>query len=838
MLAPNPNFSPPSLFKRVLDALRPPAPRPFVEMGVSGTAVYGGYVVVRERSPEWVGAQRYMSIADMAVNASIVAAGVHYFTNLIAHPRWTVEPADKSGPAQEAADLVDSVLQDLNQPWSRVVRRASMFRFYGFGVQEWTAKARLDGRIGLSGIEPRPQHSIERWAVDDGGAVQGCFQMAPITNEELGIPRKKMLYLVDDALTDSPEGLGIFRHLAEPWGRLKQYLMLEARAFERDLRGTPVGRAPYSLLNQAVKDGTLTQEQASAALEALEKFVKQQVKQSDTAIMLDSVPYYSQAADGAKVGGNPQWAVELLQGGAAGMAEVAASITRTQTEMARLLTCEHLMMGESSGNRALGEDKSRNLYLVSNSVLGDIVAGVNQDIVPHICDLNGIPENLRPKCSAEDVAFKSADIVAGTLAKMAQAGATLAPDDPVIADVRSLMGVSAPAPVSPELLGISPPGSDEPDPEPEPDDGVEEEDAEPGSEEGGSGVEKANPNHDERGRFAEGAGGGGADALNPATAPAAEDGYSEAVVYHGTGQKLDLKSADQPLYLADNHADARGFSEGAHLGGSGDDPRVYGIRFRPGETTDIQGKIDAAVGRGDDVDEVVEAEIVRAKSGGKVRYLTFDHPSTSGGDDFKAVVSLYPKKDLIFDSMRLSGRAQSILLTPGGQARRLKKLVKAVRTLYVKRRLLNGGAVREWVRSQGLQSALPAGEMHVTVAFSRDPVDWSALDARKDAIVVHDGVRSVHQFPPRNTPNGALVLRFEAPELQRRWQELKDAGARWDFPEYLPHITLTYAVADASGMQLEPFRGPLIFGPEEWDEVNENWAGEIAEEPLAKDAAA
>lgn len=459
MLAPSPPQ--PSIIKRMLDVLnpRPPAAKLYQPMGIGGTAIFGGYVQSREKSSQWTGQQRYVTIADMAVNTSIVAAGVHYFLNLIARPTWTIGPSDESSGAKAAAEFIDDCLQDLAQPWSRVVRRAGTYRFYGFGIQEWTAKRRLDGKVGLASVDPRPQATIHRWSVSDSGAVEGVWQVSTQTGQEFGIPRKKLFYLVDDVLSDSPEGVGIFRHLAEPWERLKQYYALEARAFERDLRGTPVGRVPYTLLREAVANNDLTEVQAKDFIKAVEDFVKLQVKQSDTAITLDSIPYYSQAADGAKVAGLPQWGLELLQGGSAGMAEVAAAITRTQTEMARLLTVEHLMMGESSGNRALSEDKSKNLYLLANAVLQDIAAGVQQDIVPVICDLNGIPEELYPQCMVEDVSSADADAVATILAKMAQAGAVLAPDDPVIDDVRSLMGVSESKPSSPEMMGLSTSGA-------------------------------------------------------------------------------------------------------------------------------------------------------------------------------------------------------------------------------------------------------------------------------------------------------------------------------------------------------------------------------------------
>lgn len=181
-------------------------------------------------------------------------------------------------------------------------------------------------------------------------------------------------------------------------------------------------------------------------------------------------------------------------------------------------------------------------------------------------------------------------------------------------------------------------------------------------------------------------------------------------------------------------------------------------------------------------------------------------------------------------SIRFADREQDILFLLGV----VTKAGLQPRTLYVKRRLLNGDAVRAWAASQGIAFALPANDMHVTVAFSKEPVDWSALEPQRDAIVVQGDARQVRQFPARTTPNGALVLRFESPELAARWRELRDAGASWDFPEYQPHVTITYSVPEADVSAIEPYRGPLIFGSEEFTEVDEGWAGEVEEEPLIK----
>jgi hypothetical protein len=458
-------------FFKQLQQLRMPRARPFQEMGVTGTVVRGGQVQTPERNPKWVGQSKYRTIADMMTNTSIIAASVHYFLNLISHPKWSVRPSDENdAEAVMIAEYVQEVIENMETPWPRIVRRMGTHRFYGFSIQEWTAKRRPDGAIAFKDIESRPQYSIEKWELDDDGSILGVYQRNPKTSELLPIPRKKFVYTVEDTLTDSPEGLGIFRYLAEPFERLRVFYALETKTFERDLRGIPIGRAPLSIINQAVKKGVLSQEEAKKMIEGMERFIQIEIKKSDTGMLLDSMPYESQSADGRKVSGLPQWGVELLTGPANGLVELSSAIERTQWEMARLLGTEAIMLGADQGSRALSADKSRNMYLIANSVLGSIVASVDKDTIDRIMELNNFPEDKRPWFSAEDVSFRDVQEVTSSLRDMATAGAVLAPDDPVINDVRDMLGVSRAeldVPLIPEIR-------DEPEPEPELDEEEEE----------------------------------------------------------------------------------------------------------------------------------------------------------------------------------------------------------------------------------------------------------------------------------------------------------------------------------------------------------------------------
>lgn len=146
------------------------------------------------------------------------------------------------------------------------------------------------------------------------------------------------------------------------------------------------------------------------------------------------------------------------------------------------------------------------------------------------------------------------------------------------------------------------------------------------------------------------------------------------------------------------------------------------------------------------------------------------------------------------------------------------------RTLYVSRPLLNAAELIDWAKAQGFAKTIPADDLHVTIVFSRDPVDWEAAgDSQDEVRVPTGGRRTVTTLGDQ----GAVVLRFEQAELAKRWQAFRDIGASWDHDGYRPHVTITYSAGDVKLADVEPFRGELVFGPERFAEINEDWADKV-----------
>lgn len=435
-----------------LSTARVPA-KPFAEQGVAGFTSAGGYIVTSEKNAAVAGPNRWHTAQDLLTNISIIAASVRYSMNLISRPAWRADPASDKPEAKAMAEFVEEVINGADTSWSRIVRRSTAYRYHGFNLQEWVAKKRDDGKIGIDSVEQRPAHTIRKWDLDENGGVVGVVQASPQTGQEVYLPRKKLVYLVDDSLTDSPEGMGWFRHLADPAQRLRRFLKLETMGFERDLAGIPVGRAPLQRINELVTAGRLSKKQADAMIKSLEDFVQIAAKEPSTGLLLDSEPFRAKTESGETVSSVMQWGMELLTGSPGSMADLGNSIHRVMLDMAMIIGTDSLLIGQGGrgggggGSRALSEDKSKSLYLTSNAALSDMAEAFDRDIVTPLWMMNGFPDELRPRLKTEDVSFKDAEGIAQALANMATAGAILHPNDPAINDLRDLMGISAAPPV-------------------------------------------------------------------------------------------------------------------------------------------------------------------------------------------------------------------------------------------------------------------------------------------------------------------------------------------------------------------------------------------------------
>jgi hypothetical protein len=417
----------------------PRRPVPLTERGgVPSVAVFGGYPQTVETSGELVGQRRYKTFSEILANTSIVAASVRHYLNLLGNATWALEAAPTRGGEKVAKFVEQALFHDPQTPWHRIVRSLSMYRFYGFSVHEWTLRARDDGRLTYDDIEVRSQNTVTRFDVDPkDGELRGIVQESPWDGRSLYIPRTKLLYAVDDSLSASPEGLGMFRHVIDSARRLRIYNDLECYGYETDLRGIPVGRAPI----QAMKDMNWTADEINAALAGLNDFLEGHRRTPQLSLLLDSMTYETRD-ESATPSSNKQWDVDLLKSSSQGHEHIAVAIERLNREIARALGSESILTGESgSGSLAMARDKSQTFALTVAASLQEMREVLQRDLVRPILRVNGIPEKLMPQLKPDAIQHRSVTEITAAIKDLASTGYTLAPNDPVVAKLFDMLGL-------------------------------------------------------------------------------------------------------------------------------------------------------------------------------------------------------------------------------------------------------------------------------------------------------------------------------------------------------------------------------------------------------------
>lgn len=437
-------------------------PSDFRGQGTGGTQEIGGYLISSERNSQLATLSSRTKVFDeITLNTAIVATGLRYFAALITGVNWTVTAAkdverkgdvkkgegdvvqESSEKAKLYAKLCEKVMHNMEDPFYRVVRNASQFRWVGFSVQEMIAE-RMDwihpGLIGIGCVENRPQKTFEKWNIEpQSNKVLGWEQRDPNEPSTYELDRDRCIYIVDDTLTNSPDGVGLLRHVVKLVNELKRLEQLEMWTYETDLRGVPLAYAPTAMLDNLVKTGQLERADADAKLEGIRNFIINHVKNPQLGLLLDSSPYTGQDATRTP-SSQKMWGLDLLKGQGVGLAEIHQAIERKQHEIARALGIEQFMLGAASkGSLALSEDKSRNLLELINSTISEIAWCLQRDYVGKIFELNAWDRKYMPTLMPDAVALRSISVIAEVLSKLSLAGATIDRNDPVINQVRRIL---------------------------------------------------------------------------------------------------------------------------------------------------------------------------------------------------------------------------------------------------------------------------------------------------------------------------------------------------------------------------------------------------------------
>lgn len=145
--------------------------------------------------------------------------------------------------------------------------------------------------------------------------------------------------------------------------------------------------------------------------------------------------------------------------------------------------------------------------------------------------------------------------------------------------------------------------------------------------------------------------------------------------------------------------------------------------------------------------------------------------------------------------------------------------------LYVRRDVLNVADIRAWVAKQKIPGIVP--DLHVTQLYSKTAVDWFDMgepwmqDSEGRLKLIAGGPRTVERFGHGGN-DSPVVLRVASRDLTYRFEEMIERGASSDYPDYKPHVTISYDVPEGFDLsEIEPYDGEIILGPEIFEPIRE-----------------
>lgn len=413
-----------------------------VELGTVGIKQFSGQVD-EEQHVRLKGRKAAKVFEEMAANDALIGGILYIVEAALRRIKWSVEPADDSDAAKKEAEWLESVFDDMDQPFEEFISEILSFLVYGFALHEQVLKLRLgpeetnprfkskydDGRIGLRALAPRAQTTIDRWDMDDAtGRVLGAWQVDPVTGREIYLPIERCLHVKTKSRKNNPEGVSILRSAYRSWSFKKRLEEIEAIGVSRDLTGIPVIEMPAAIMSRTASNDQ------RAARTAMENLVSQIARDEREGIVFPS----EMDSEGKPTG----YKLRLMSSPGQKAIPADPIIRRYDSRIAVSVAAEVILLGlEKTGSFAMASQKSSNFARSLEFYVGTIASALNKQVVQRLCELNNIPTELRPYVEPGEVAEPDLKDIALAIQQIAGAG-LITPTHKTENELREMLNLS------------------------------------------------------------------------------------------------------------------------------------------------------------------------------------------------------------------------------------------------------------------------------------------------------------------------------------------------------------------------------------------------------------
>ena len=300
---------------------------------------------------------------------------------LVKQCAWNVEPGGDTAKDKEAAEFVESCMNDMQETWIDTISEILSFITYGWSFHEIVYKRRMgntkdprtkskynDGLIGWKKLPIRAQETLYQWEFDNEDNLLGMTQQPPPDFGLFTIPTEKALLFRTKSRKNNPEGRSILRNAYRSWYFKRRIQEIEGIGIERDLAGLPVVYGPEGL--DLWDDDIPNNKQIREALEAMVRNIRRD--EMEGVVLPEG------------------YRLELLSSGGTRQFDTNAIINRYDTRIAMTVLADFIFLGhDQTGSWALSSDKTELFAVAIGAFLDIICETFNSQGIPSLIDING-----------------------------------------------------------------------------------------------------------------------------------------------------------------------------------------------------------------------------------------------------------------------------------------------------------------------------------------------------------------------------------------------------------------------------------------------------------------
>jgi len=381
-----------------------------VELGASGTSIFGGVISESDYIPELTGTDAITTYNKMRKSDGVVKASILACTLPLRAINWYVKPASDDKLDQEIAEFIEyNLFEAMTITWDDFLRQALLMLPFGhISFEKVFTSLEFNGKdyIGWRKFAPRLPDTIYKWQTEDN--KDGITQITA-SKGTVSIPMDKLLIFVYDKEGDNWEGTSILRSAYRSW-YFKEYIeKINAMAFERQGLGIPIIKLP---------EGHTTQDITKA------KEILKNIRANEQAYII--LP--------------PGWEFEFVDPKANSVKDPKETIQRYNREILISVLAQFLDLGSGPyGSRALSADQSTTFHNNLTAIAKQIKDVINKYAIQQLVDLN-FDVQYYPSLEHGKIGMVEYDKLAKALQSLVQTG-VLKTDDELEAYIREVMGL-------------------------------------------------------------------------------------------------------------------------------------------------------------------------------------------------------------------------------------------------------------------------------------------------------------------------------------------------------------------------------------------------------------